>query len=109
MIFDQGLPGGRSESLSGGRVSVVFAPTGRKADGVLIEHIRRSRNPGGLIVVTSDREVIAEAQRQDARVVRSEEFAGELEPTPAPQAGAKEDVQLSPDEVEEWLELFENG
>jgi hypothetical protein len=108
VVFDCGMPGGRSENLSGGRVTVVFAPTGRNADRVLIERIRRSRNPQGLIVVTSDREVIAAAERRGARVVHSEEFADELEVAPV-SAGAKEDVRLSPAEVEAWLALFEDG
>jgi hypothetical protein len=106
VVFDRGLPGGRSQALSGGRVEVVFAPTGRNADRVLIARIRRSRNPRGLTVVTSDREVIAAAERRGARVVHAEAFVSELEPSPAAPSGAKEDVHLSPDEVEAWLELF---
>ena len=106
VVFDRGLPGGRSQALSGGRVEVVFAPTGRKADRVLMERIRESRNPRGLLVVTSDREVIAVAERRQARVIRSEAFVAELEPSPAA-SGAKEDVTLSADEVDQWLELFE--
>lgn len=107
VVFDRGMPGGRSENLSGGRVTVVFAPTGRNADRVLIERIRRSRNPRGLIVVTSDREVIAAAEGRGARVIHSEAFAGELEASPASSGGAKEDAHLSPEEVEAWLALFE--
>ena len=108
VVFDRGMPGGRSENLSRGRVQVVFAPTGRNADRVLIERIRRARNPQGLIVVTSDREVVAAAEGRGARVVRSEAFAGELEGAPAAPSGAKEKGRLSPDEVEAWLALFED-
>jgi hypothetical protein len=109
VVFDRGLPGGRSEALSGGRVEVVFAPTGRNADRVLIGRIRRSRNPAGLIVVSSDREVIGAARRAGARVIHSEDFVRELEPSPASPGGAKEDVHLSADEIEAWLELFEKN
>ena len=107
VVFDRGLPGGQSRALSGGRVEVVFAPTGRNADRVLIERVRRSRNPRGLTVVTSDREVIEAARQRGARVTHSEAFVGELEPAPAAPGGGKEDVHLSPEEVEAWLELFE--
>ncbi len=55
VVFDRGMPGGRSGDLSRRRVEVVFAPTGRNADRVLRERIRRSRDPRGLTVVTSDR------------------------------------------------------
>jgi hypothetical protein len=107
VVFDRGLPGGRSEALSGGRVEVIFAPTGGSADGVLIGRIRRARNPRGLTVVTSDRAVIAVARRRGARVVPAEVFIDELEPAPVSPGSTREDVHLSADEVDAWLELFE--
>jgi predicted RNA-binding protein with PIN domain len=107
VVFDRGLPGGRSQALSSGRVEVVFAPTGRNADRVLMERIRRNRNPRGLTVVTSDREVIAAAQARGARVVRAEAFVSELDPSPAPPGTGKPDLRLSPEQVEKWLELFD--
>lgn len=105
VVFDHGLPGGRSE-LSGRGVEVVFASTGRTADGILRERLRRARDPRGLTVVSSDREVIAAAQERGARVIRSEEFAAQLS---TPQTIADEqDVHLSEEQVEEWLEVFES-
>jgi predicted RNA-binding protein with PIN domain len=109
VIFDRGVPGGRSQALSGGLVEVVFAPTGQNADRLIIERIRHARNPQGLTVVTSDREVIATAQDRGARVVRAEAFVSELGAPAVPRAAGKEDVHLSPDEVEAWLELFEEA
>jgi predicted RNA-binding protein with PIN domain len=107
VVFDRGLPGGRSRELSGGGVEVVFASAGRTADGILRERIRRSRDPHGLTVVTSDQQVIAAAQARGARVMRSEEFAPLLSAPPAANTGdAGKDVHLSPQEVEEWLALF---
>lgn len=104
VVFDHGLPGGRSRELSGGRVEVVFASTGHTADGILRERIRRARDPRGLTVVTSDRAVIAAARARGARVVRSEEFAAQLR---APRTGeVEEDVHLSAAEVTEWLKVF---
>ena len=105
VVFDHGLPGGRSE-LSGGGVEVVFASGGRAADGILRERIRRSRDPRGLVVVTSDNEVIAAAQAGGARVIRSEEFAAQLS-APPPADDEEKDVHLSAGEVEEWLQMFE--
>jgi hypothetical protein len=107
VVFDRGLPGGRSQTLSRGRVEVIFAPTGRNADRVLMERIRRARDPSGLTVVTSDRQVIATARDRGARVVRAEAFVGQLEPSPAPEDAGKPDATLSPEQVDEWLELFD--
>jgi len=104
VVFDRGLPGGRSRELSGAGVEVVFAATGHTADGILRERIRRARDPRGLTVVTSDREVIAAAQARGARVMRSEEFSPRLSAPPPDRV--EEDVHLSPEEVDEWLRLF---
>jgi len=104
VVFDHGLPGGHSRGLSGGGVKVVFAAADRSADGILRERMRRARDPRGLTVVTSDREVQAAAEARGVRVVRSDEFAAQLS---APQtAPAEKDVRLSTEEVEEWLKVF---
>ncbi len=108
VVFDRGLPGGRSWELSGGGVEVIFAATGHIADGVLRERIRQARDPRGLTVVTSDRQVVAAAQARGARVKRSEEFAAHLS-APRPVDGGGKDVHLSVEEVEEWLKMFEGG
>ena len=104
VVFDQGLPGGRSRELAGGGVEVVFASAGRTADGILRERIRRTRDPRALTVVTSDRRIMAAAQNRGVQVMRAEEFAARLG---APQAApVDQDVQLSAEEVEEWLKVF---
>jgi len=105
VVFDRGLPGGRSRELSGGRTEVVFASAGHTADGILRERVRRARDPRGLTVVTSDREVIAAAQAGGARVMRSEEFAVQLRARRPADEGEK-DVHLSAEEVGEWLKVF---
>ena len=105
VVFDRGLPGGRSE-LSGGGVKVIFASAGRTADGILCERIRRARDPRGLTLVTSDREVIATAQSRGAGVMRSEEFATRLAASRTGKVEVEKDVHLSVKEVEEWLQIF---
>lgn len=105
VVFDRGLPGGRSRELSSGRVEVVFAATGHTADGILRERIRRVRDPRGLTVVTSDREIIAAARASGARVVRSEEFAARLGAPPRADDERK-DRHLSAEEIREWLRVF---
>ena len=104
VVFDHGLPGGHSRGLSGGGVKVVFAAASRSADGILRERIRRARDPRGLTVVTSDREVQVAAEARGVRVVRSDEFAAQLSAPPI--APEEKDVQLSAEEVEEWLKVF---
>ena len=107
VVFDHGLPGGPSRELSSGGVEVVFAPTGRTADGILRERIRQARDPRGLMVVTSDRQVIAAAQARGARVVRSEEFAARLStPRAVETIETERNINLSTEEVNDWLQVF---
>ncbi len=106
VVFDRGMPGGHS-ALSSSRVEVVFAPTGQNADGILRERIARSRNPRGLIVVTSDHEVIKAAEKHGARVVRSGDFVARLQNTRIRKRGVKQRGGLSEEEVEAWMELFD--
>jgi predicted RNA-binding protein with PIN domain len=110
VVFDHGLPGGRSWELSGGGVEVVFASASHTADSILRERIRQARDPRGLTVVTSDRQVIAAVQARGARVMRSEEFAAQLStPRTLETVEAERDVHLSAEEVKEWLRVFGEG
>ncbi len=104
VIFDRGLPGGFDRDMSTSNVKVVFAPTGRSADALIVNRVRRSRDPRGLTVVTSDQKIIAAVEKQGARVVRSERFAAEMDA--APPYSESDDVVLSQSEVDEWLALF---
>ena len=104
VIFDRGLPGGFEHDMSTSNVKVVFAPTGRSADALIVNRVRHSRDPRGLTVVTSDQKVIAAVEKQGARVVKAERFAAEME-AGSPSSGS-DDVVLSQSEVDEWLALF---
>ena len=104
VVFDHGLPGGWSGALSGGGVRVVFASAGRNADGILRERVREARDPRGLMVVSSDREVIAAAKASRVRVMRAEVFAARLD-LPV-ETAESEEARLSPEEVDEWMQVF---
>jgi predicted RNA-binding protein with PIN domain len=109
VVFDRGLPGGVEPDLSTGNVQVVFAATGRSADALIIERVRRSRDARGLTIVTSDQRIITTVEPLGARVMRSEIFAAkladELGTSPAPDE--IDDAVLSQSEVDEWLAVFE--
>lgn len=109
VIFDAGLPGGPSGELSGGKVQVVFAPTGRQADPLIIGRIRQVRDRSAWLVISSDQEIRDAAARHRVRTQRSEEFAAELISVQSPPAiGAADPRQVPPteEEVEAWLREF---
>ncbi len=106
VVFDRGIPGGFAAHLSGGGVTVIFAGmTGQSADEVIRARIRKARHPNALRVVTDDMAIQRVARERGCRVIPARTFARELV-RPLPRRPEREDVHLSPEEVEEWLELF---
>ncbi|MCU0481352.1 MAG: NYN domain-containing protein [Anaerolineae bacterium] len=110
VVFDAGLPGGTSR-MSTQMVRVVFASHTSSADKVIIDRIYKEKHPKNWIVVSSDNGVLDIAKRQGMQVLKSSEFARLLErPVPIrPDAGEEVHVNLSDDEVDEWLKLFGDG
>jgi hypothetical protein len=119
VIFDGGLPGGKSRRLSTSRVTVVFATSGQTADDLLIRRINQLQNPAEFTLVSSDREIMTAARKRRMPVILSETFAGQLPTLRPPSAPPKvntagenalndsrETPALSEDEINEWLELF---
>ncbi len=109
VVFDRGLPGGKSR-FSTSRVEVVFASERSSADDVMKARIRQERDPGQWVVVSNDREVLDAARSRRMTTLTSAEFAPQLRPPPArdPEADAGEaaDVHLSAEELEAWLKIF---
>jgi predicted RNA-binding protein with PIN domain len=106
VVFDPGGGFALPETRRQGGVEVVFAPHGSSADQVIVRRVRRSRDPAGITVVTSDRALAGEAHNYGARVKSAEVFAAEMS---ALFEGRSEghDTPLSAAELEAWLALFE--
>lgn len=109
VVFDGGLPGGEATALSGSSVTVVFAPAGRTADSLLIRRIQAVNNPAEYTLVSSDRELMAAARARRMPCLPSEKFVPLLKQGQQPSAppAERENPRLSPGEIEEWLELFD--
>ncbi len=108
VVFDHGLPGGYSQ-LSTPSVMVIFASAERtNADRIIRERINTIRDIKGWTVVSSDHEVLDSASAVGMRGMKCIDFAEILtRPKPEkPHQGANPNVMVSPQEVEEWLDLF---
>lgn len=103
VIFDRGLPGGASK-WSNNVLEVRFAPLPKTADDVILERVRKARNPGELIVVTGDRELELATRRAGAAVKSSREFAREM--LAPPKIPEEKEAGLSPEEIEAWEKAF---
>lgn len=108
VIFDHGMPGGRS-SLSNGTVKVVFAARPGEADDVMLARIRKTRDTKGWIIVSSDERVLSAARQRGMRGLRSRDFADQLRRPAPPPKEENPNVYVSPSEVDEWLRLFQAG
>ncbi|GAB4447535.1 MAG: NYN domain-containing protein [Anaerolineae bacterium] len=105
VIFDQGLPGGKSRPHSTHGVEVIFAPGNTSADALILRRVRRHRNPRELTVVSSDHDLAQAARESGAHAITAAAFAAQLAAVPP----ASAEPTLSPEEVEAWLRLFRRG
>lgn len=109
VVFDPGGAFALPQSRRYRSITVVFAPHGRSADAVIARRVQQSQDPRGWLVVTSDRDLAATVQRLGARVQTAEAFAQTLAPPAADEEGTPwKERPLSPDELDEWLTLFEH-
>ncbi len=87
----------------------------RLPGGLELEAIRKrlSQIPAGsgVVVVSSDRQVQAEARSRRAKVISSKEFAGRFRFTKTSETKKKTNpgqTVLNDAEIEEWLQLFDS-
>ena len=112
VFFDNAPPGG-TRARSFGRVLARFVRQGTTADEAIRKRLgtlgRTARN---WTVVSSDQAVQAEARAAQAHVLSSDAFARLLSQsidTTRPDPGASADASLRPEDVDEWLRLFNEG
>lgn len=115
VIFDGGLPGGRSRFHSSQQLNVIFASEGRTADALLIRRIQKVKNPAEHTLVSSDLQIINAARARRMKHLSSKEFARRLseygqkdESATLPRAPDEAaELVVSQEEVAEWLALFD--
>lgn len=93
-----------------GAVTAHFVRLGSSADEAIRRRLKRlGRSAKNWTVVSSDRQVQAEARAAQARVVSSDSFAAMLKQARASAPKGSDQPELSNAEVEEWLKLFGKG
>ena len=105
VVFDGGIPGGFSRTMSTADIGVVFAARYHtNADRIIDERLRSLPDAPNWTVVSSDHEVLDRARAIGARVLTAQEFADWLERPPA-LLKPKPDA-ISAAEVDDWLQIF---
>lgn len=108
VIFDGGIPGGYS-TMSNKSVRVIFASAFHtNADNILRQRIRKIPDAQNWTIISSDNEVLDFARRHKMRAKTSSEFVQQLQRKPRIQdtRGESTHVQVSKDEIDEWLDIF---
>jgi len=107
-VYFDGAPAGQIGKRKMGLVTAHFVRLGSTADAAIRARLRTlGRAARNWTVVTSDRQVQADARRAGASVVTSEVFAGQVvESMRVPALGSVQEAGMSDEEVEEWIRLF---
>lgn len=107
-VFFDGAPAGQAGTRKLAAVTAHFVRLGTTADDAIRHRLRRlGKGAKNWTVVSSDRQVQAEARAVQADVLSSDAFAAMLKQArnsaPKPEA----ERSLSQKEVEDWLKFFE--
>lgn len=93
--------------VGGNRLRVIFSKPPEKADAVILSLLGRAAKRGDLILVSDDQEIVAQARQVGARTLSAREFFERLtKRLRSPDLNRKFDVDLSPEELDEWIDLF---
>jgi uncharacterized protein len=117
-VFFDKAPVGFSGQRRYGRILAHFVVQGQTADNAIRMRLDQlGREAKNATVVSSDRQVQGEARSHGAQVVSSDVFAQELQKTHRPVGhvqetnrkkgkGSRKEVEITPDELDEWLKMF---
>jgi predicted RNA-binding protein with PIN domain len=107
-VFFDGAPAAHAGTRKLGAVTAHFVRLGTTADDAIRNRLKMLRkNARNWTVVSSDRQVQAEARAAFAEVVSSDSFAALLKQARDSAPKPTSDRKLSQKEVEDWLKLFE--
>ncbi len=106
-VYFDGAPTSQAGTRKLGAVNAHFVRLGATADNAIRNRLKKlGRSAKNWIVVSSDRQVQAEARAAHAEVLSSESFAKILEQTRHSAPKSTDERKLSQKEVDDWLKLF---
>jgi predicted RNA-binding protein with PIN domain len=109
-VYFDGAPAAQAGTRKLGTVTAHFVRLGTTADNAIRKRLKTlGKNARHWTVVSSDRQVQAEAKAARAEVATSDSFAAMLKRARASSPKGSNDRKLSEEEVEEWMRLFQKG
>ena len=107
-VYFDGAPAPHAGTRKYGMITAHFVLRGTTADEAIRRHLKRlGKTAKTWSVVTSDRQVQAEARAVSAEIISSDSFAKTLKRTRSTDSKSKSDREMSDNEIDEWLNLFE--
>jgi predicted RNA-binding protein with PIN domain len=109
-VYFDGAPAPHAGSRKFGAVTAYFVRLGTTADNAIRNRLKTmGKGAKNWTVVSSDRQVQAEASAARAEVISSDSFAAMLKYARDESPKASGDRKLSENEVDEWMSLFQKG
>lgn len=109
-VYFDGAPASQAGTRKLGAVTAHFVRLGSTADNAIRSRLKAlGKSAKNWTVVTSDRQVQAEATAVHASVISSDSFAAMLKEARSAARKPNQDRDLSHDEVEEWMRIFQKG
>jgi predicted RNA-binding protein with PIN domain len=107
-VYFDGAPTPHSGTRKLGTVTAHFVPLGTTADSAIRSRLKKmGKSAKTWTVVSSDRQVQADAHAAQAEFISSDAFTGTLKQARNSAPKATKERKLSEQEVNEWLTLFE--
>lgn len=109
-VYFDGAPAPHAGTRKLGVVTAHFVPLGTTADDAIRSRLRSmGKSAKSWTVVSSDRQVQAEAHTARAVVISSEVFTKQLKQARQSAPKPADDRKLSQQEVDDWLKFFKDG
>ncbi len=106
-VYFDGAPAGQARTQKFGMVTAHFVRLGTTADHAIKARLAKLGNAArAWTVVSSDHEVQNSAKATHAKFISSDSFAGQLKQARGSAPKAVTERNLSAEEVDEWLQLF---
>lgn len=106
-VYFDGAPAHQAGTRKQGNVTAHFVKLGQTADDAIRKRLKKmGKSAKNWSVVSSDRQVQADARAAQAESIPSDTFAKTLKQARASAPKANTERKLSDKEVDEWLTLF---
>lgn len=109
-VYFDGAPTPHAGTRKLGAVTAHFVPLGTTADDAIRKRLKKmGKSAKNWTVISSDRQVQADARAAQAGIVSSDAFAKQLRQARNSAPKPSDDRKLSRQEVDDWLNFFKEG